>query len=341
MARLVWDRIEDRTYEIGADHAVLYVPDEDNVFKGVVWNGLTRVTKESTRDTESTYFDGVKIHDFIKQTEFKGSLDAIMYPPEFERLEGSYEMKCGIFVGEQPPGIFGLCYRSKIGNASGENAGYKIHVLYNLLATPSEKSYETMGDSPKLMEFSWDLQSIPEAVPNFRHTAEITIDSRKADPLLLIQLEEILYGNDIDEAYLPSMADLVAVIDAWFRLLVTLDDDPNSPTYGQFEVEEKFEGSHITDNGDGTWTIVDADAVFIDEDRYELSSRLCLPPNSRMIIEISEADNGTWTAFTDYDNLIEIDDDPMSETYGMFTISNATVVTQNADLYRITDTLPD
>jgi hypothetical protein len=335
MGRLVWDRIEDRSYEIGADHAVLYVPDENNVFKGVVWNGLTKVTKESTRDTETTYFDGMKIHNYVKQTEFKGSLDAITYPDEFEQLEGSYQMKCGVFVGEQPPGIFGLSYRSKVGNVSGSDVGYKLHVLYNLLATPSSKEYETMGDSPKLMEFSWDLESMPEPVLGFRPTAEITIDSRKADPLLLIQLEEILYGNDIDDAYLPSMDDLVALIDGWFRLLVTVDNN------GKFTVEEKFDGTHIVDHGDGTWTLVDADAIFVDADRYALSTRFCLPPTTPAVIEITDPENGTWTAATDYDSLIIVDEDENSPTYGMFTIYNATVVTQNAELYRITDTLPD
>ena len=341
MARLVWDKLEDRFYEIGADHAVLYVPDENDVFYGVPWNGLTKVSKETTRETESTYFDGVKIQDFIKQTQFKGSMSAVMYPPEFERVEGSYEMKCGVYLGEQPPGLFGLAYRSKIGDVHGDNAGYKLHILYNLHATPTEKSYETMNESPKLMEFSWDLESIPEFAPGFKPTAEITIDSRKTDPLLLLQLENILYGSSDSDAYLPSFIDLFSIIDAWFRLLVTLDDDPDSPTNGLFTVQEQFEGTHISENEDGTWEIVDADAEFVDTDTYVLTTTYCGHSTSLALISISSPGDETWTASTDHDEFFTVDNDPESPTYGMFTIENATLVWSNESGYRITDTFPD
>lgn len=341
MARLVWDRLEDRSYEIGADHAVLYVPDDDNVFRGVPWNGLTKVTKDSTRETVATYFDGAKIHDYIKQTEFKGSMSAIMYPPEFEKLEGSYELRCGVYAGEQPPGIFGLSYRSKLGDNNGDNAGYKIHVLYNLHATPAEKAYETMSDSPKLMEFSWTLESIPEVVPKHRPTAEITIDSSKADPLLLEILENILYGTESTEAYLPSMAELFAIIDGWYRLLVTVDDDPDSPTFGMFWVEERFENTHIVENEDGSWVLNDVDATVVGIGTYELRDTFCLHRETDSIIQILDLGNGAWAALTDYDSLITVDDDPDSPTFGMFTIDNATVIWQNETGYRITDTLPD
>jgi hypothetical protein len=330
MPRLVWNRLEDRSYEIGVDHGVLYVPDENNVFKGVVWNGLTRVTKDSTRDTEATYFDGVKIHNYIKQTEFKGSLDAITYPKEFERLEGSYELKCGITLGEQPPGLFGLAYRSLVADGLGDTSGYKLHVLYNLQATPSDKEYGTMNDSPELMEFSWTLESIPEPVPNFRPTAEITLDSRRVDPLLMMQIEDILYGNDVDDGYLPTMESMLAFIDAWFHLRITLDDDPESPNYGMFTVEERVPGTYIFPGLDDTWELRTVDAI-ISGDSYQLFDILCKAPSANVLIQIDDLGDGQWSATTDYEGLIE-------EVDGEFAINNATLTWNTDTTYRITDT---
>lgn len=337
MPRLVWNRLEDRSYEIGVDHGVLYVPDDDNVLQGVVWNGLTRVTKESTRETDATYFDGMKIHNYIRQTEFKGSLEAITYPEEFERLEGLYELKCGVSVGEQPPGLFGLTYRSLVADASGTRSGYKLHILYNLQATPSEKEYGTMSDSPELMEFSWTLESMPEPIIGYRPTAEITLDSRKVDPLLMVQLETILYGDDETDAYLPSMSWLVDFIDAWFHLRITIDGDPDSPTYGVFTVEERIPGTYVFPGEDDTWELRNVDAI-LDGDSYDLFEILCVPPSYTMLINIQDHDDGTWTASTDQEGLIEVDTDPLSLTYGEFLIRNATLTWSTSILYRITDT---
>lgn len=337
MPRLVWNRLGDRSYEIGVDHGVLYVPDENNVFKGVVWNGLTRVSKDSTRETEATYFDGTKIHNYIKQTEFKGSLDAITYPREFESLEGSQELKCGVTVGEQPPGLFGLVYRSLVSNASGTRSGYKLHILYNLQATPDAKDYGTMNDSPELMEFSWTLESIPEPVPNHRPTAEITLDSRRVDPLLMIQLETILFGDDENDAYLPTMQALVSFIDAWFHLRITLDDNPLSPTYGMFTVEERIPGTYIFPGLDGDWEIRGVDAALY-TGSYDLFEILCKPPTTNELIQIDELNNGMWSATTDHDAYIQVDDDPLSLTFGEFNIQNATLAWDTGTIYRITDT---
>jgi hypothetical protein len=341
MPRLVWSRLEDRSYEIGVDHGVLYVPDADDVFKGVVWNGLTRVTKESTRETEATYFDGMKIHNYIKQTEFKGTLEAITYPTEFERVEGLYDLKCGVSLGEQPPGLFGLVYRSLVADATGTRSGYKLHILYNLQATPDSKEYGTMNDSPELMEFSWTLESMPELVPNHRPTAEITLDSRRVDPLLLVQLEEILFGTDETDAYLPTMQWMVAFIDEWLHLRITLDDDPDSPTYGVFTVEERIPGTYIfPGEEEGTWELRGVDAAF-DGDSYDLFEILCLPPTSGALIRIDDLGDGRWSATTDHEGLIEVDTDPESPTFGEFLIRNATLTWETDNLYRITDTMHD
>lgn len=364
MGRIVWDRLEDRNYEIGVDHGVLYVPDANGVFKGVPWNGLTEVKRANTRETEAVYFDGAKIHSYVKQTEFKGSLSAVTYPDEFDRLEGSHELKCGVFAEEQPPGIFGLCYRSLVGDFRGDESAYKLHVLYNLQATPSDKVYQTMGSSPKIMDFEWDLESIPEPIPNFRHTAEITIDSRKVDPWLLEDLEKILYGNPLNDPYLPPMAELVEFLDGWFRVRVTLQNPDavlGDPDYGIFEIEEApgREGFYIVENSGGAWVLRNANAIIysgpvdfegVEEDEawasdpeawepvwYVLDDTPCGYDNAT--IKITDHGDGFWTAETEYDNVIVVNDDPEDELFGMFVIREATVLWSGPDSYRITDTL--
>lgn len=331
MARIVWDRVEDRSYEVGVDHGVLYIPNESGVLQGVPWNGLTKVTKDSTRDSETTYFDGVKIHNYVKQTEFSGSIDAIMYPAEFEELEGTYELVCGVSVGEQPPGLFSLCYRSQIRNSSGDRVGYRLHILYNLIATPADKNYETLDDSIKLMEFSWTLESIPELIPNFRPTAEVTIDSRKTDPWLLEELEDLLYGSDGNDPYLPSFAELSEQIRSFARLKVEVDAN------GVFTVTERRPGTYISENPDGSWEIRGVDWPIYDTYKYDLVGVGCQMSlnEGQVVISIQDLGNGLWTATTDYPDLISVTED------GVFTINDANVIFDSADQYRIANTTRD
>jgi hypothetical protein len=328
MPQLVWDKPEDRAYEIGVDHGVLYVADANNLFKGVVWNGLTRVSKESTRDTEPTYFDGVKIHNFVKLTEFRGSLSAITYPIEFEELEGASDLRCGVTLGEQPPGLFGLSYRSLTGDASGNRSGYKLHILYNLQAIPDATEYTTTSDSPELMEFTWALESLPEPTPDHRPTAEITLDSRRVDSLLMDQLETILYGGSESDAYLPPMADLLSLINGWWRLQVLYNEST-----GQYTVTERIDGSHMSVDIDGTWVIVDADTELVSEGVYLLNEIYCLPPGSDPFITIAVLPGGAWSATTTRLATITIDTDT-----GVFTIVDATVISEADGRVMITDT---
>lgn len=368
MPSLVWDRLEDRRYEIGVDHGVLYVADENGVQKGVPWNGLTEVKKGKTRETTKTYFDGAKIHNYVQQTEFEGEISAITFPPEFEALEGLVELKCGISIGEQPPGLFGLSYRSTVGDALGEEQGYKLHILFNLYATPADRVYQSIDKSPKLMEFSWDVESVPEPVRNARPTAEIILDSRVVDPWLMEDLENILYGSPESDAYLPSMTDLVQFIDDWYRIKITLLPD------GQFKITEGRDGTYLTVTPSGEWTLKGANALkvkgpgreiwdFILGDDWELTQEdyelwqevwynlgdtIC--QGELPTIKITDNGDGTWTADTDYDNLIFVNEDETMEVegeqvpnpfFGYFMIRNATLIWQSDTAYRITDTLPD
>ena len=64
------------------------------------------------------------------------------------------------------------------------------------MASPSEKSYNTINDSPEAVTFSWELTTTPVNVAGAKPTASITIDSTKVDKQKLAALEEVLYGKD-------------------------------------------------------------------------------------------------------------------------------------------------
>ena len=198
MAKLVWDRTGDRLYETGVKNGVLYIPTSGVYSKGVAWNGLTAVT-ESPSGAEATalYADDIKYLNLMSNEEFGATIEAYTYPDEFAECDGSASLTEGVYIGQQARKTFGLCYRTTLGNdAKGNDYGYKLHIIYGAMASPSEKAYSTINDSPDAITFSWELSTTPVAVANFKPTASLTIDSTKVDPQKLATLEEILYGKD-------------------------------------------------------------------------------------------------------------------------------------------------
>ena len=213
MARLVWDKTGERFYETGVRQGVLY-PMVDGAYpKGVAWNGLTAVT-ESPSGAESTalYADDIKYLNLRSTEEFGATIEAYTYPKEFEECDGSAELAAGVTIGQQPRKSFGLSYRTALGNdVENENHGYKLHLLYGATASPSEKAYATISDSPEAITFSWEVTTVPVNVEGFKPTALLTIDSTKVDPAKLTALEDILYGKAEAEARLP-LPDEIATL---------------------------------------------------------------------------------------------------------------------------------
>ena len=261
MTAIVWDEIGTRTFEVGVDRGVLYPPNTD----GVVWNGLISVNEKTIgNEVTSYYFDGIKYADVAGSGDFAGTIRAYTYPDEFLELEGIVEVGNGLFLANQQPIRFGLSYRTKIGNdVDGDSAGYKIHILYNLTAIPSQKNFQTQSIESSAIEFEWNVTAIPEEVPGFRPTAHIILDTRLMSPLLIADIEATLYGNELNNPELPALSTLTSFIGDWVII-------------------------RITDNGDGTWTatgpddlitmldattfqIIQANAEYLDADTYMIS----------------------------------------------------------------------
>ena len=217
MAKLVWDATGARKYETGVRNGVLYVMDDSGTYpKGVVWNGLTAVT-ESPSGAEATalYADDVKYLNLISAEEFGATVEAYTYPDEFAQCNGEASLVDGVTIGQQPRKTFGMAYRTVVGNdIENESYGYKLHLIYGAVASPSEKAYATINDSPEAITFSWELKTTPVVVEGFKPTASLTIDSTKANPTKLAALEAILFGREEAEARLPLPNEIATLMNA-------------------------------------------------------------------------------------------------------------------------------
>lgn len=213
MAKIVWDKTGERTYETGVDHGVLYPIQTGGVYsKGVAWNGLSAVTESpSGAEPSPIYADNIKYLNLMSAEDFGGTIEAYTSPDEFAECDGSVEIAPGVFAGQQSRKLFGLCYRTILGNDIDSNDhGYKLHLVYNCLASVSEKGYTTVNDSPEAITLSWEFSTTPVEIAmliegkKIKPTAILTFDSTKVDPDKLAKLEEILYGKDPTE---PEGAD--------------------------------------------------------------------------------------------------------------------------------------
>ena len=219
MSKLVWDQTGEHYYETGVKMGVLYPQSTSGTYpKGVAWNGLTAVT-ESPSGAEATplYADDTKYLNLYSAEEFGATIEAYTYPDEFAECDGSAEVATGVTIGQQKRKAFGLCYRTTIGNdTEGNDHGYKIHIIYGAMASPSEKAYATINDSPEAITFSWEVTTTPVSVSGFKPTASVTIDSTKVNEAKLKQLEAILYGDNgsssTADARLPLPDEIVTLI---------------------------------------------------------------------------------------------------------------------------------
>lgn len=260
MATLVWDDVGARIYETGVDRGVLYLPNGI----GVPWNGLISVTEQSSVDSEGLYFDGVKYGSHRALSEFSATLAAYTYPDEFLEFEGVLYSNNGLYLANQPAKRFGLSYRTRVGNdIDGVDAGYKIHILYNLIAEPSERNYQSLSAETEVVDFQWEISAIPSEVPGFRPTAHLILDSRLMSATLLADIENTLYGDNVTDATLPPISTLVSFIGNWVIMRITDNLDGTWTVEGPDEFITMLSGTEFQ--------ITQANAVYLDVNTYNIS----------------------------------------------------------------------
>lgn len=263
MTVLEWDKAGERVYQTGVDKGVLYLKDG----RVVPWNGLTSIDDGTNAELKSYFLDGVKILDHVTPGDFVGKLSAFTYPDEFDEVIGAPQIAPGLTFYEQTPKSFNLSWRTRIGTDLDENSGYKIHLLYNVMAVPDSHTYQSIQENIEAPEFGWALSGVPQigTIDGVRPTAHVSIDSRNAREDLLAQTEGILYGTEFTDPRFPTILEL--------RLI-----------FGEVG------GLFIVDNGDGTWTAIDpsddfvesvtvesftidhADATYLDPDTYTITN---------------------------------------------------------------------
>ena len=215
MAKLVWDQSGQKFFETGISNGVLYVSDgQGGYLNGVAWNGLISVAENpSGAESNPVYADNIKYLNIISAEEFGATIEAYTYPDEFMECDGSAQVVAGVNIGQQARKSFGISYRTRVGNdVAGDNLGYKIHVIYNCQAAPSGKTYSTVNESPEAITFSWEVTTTPVPVEGYRPTATIVFDSTKLDAEKMAAVENALYGSGTAEATLPSIEELLALV---------------------------------------------------------------------------------------------------------------------------------
>ena len=213
MSALVWDQSSERLYETGVDRGVLYPVTNNAYGTGVAWNGLTAVNESpSGAEPSDIYADNIKYLTLRSAETFGATIEAYTYPDEFAECDGSATVATGVTIGQQTRKSFGLCYRTLVGNdTDGQDHGYKLHLIYGCTASPSEKSYQTVNDSPEAITFSWEVSTTPVNVEGHKPTAQLIVDSTKVDKAKLDTLEAQLYGGENAEPKLPTPAEVIAI----------------------------------------------------------------------------------------------------------------------------------
>lgn len=218
MAKIAWDETAKKFFETGVDRCVLYPIDSEggDYPMGYAWNGITGITeKASGGEATDLYADNIKYLAMLSAEKMGLTIEAYTYPDKFAECDGSAELKTGAMLGQQGRKMFGLCYRTLLGNdVDGQELGYKLHLVYGCLASPTEKGYQSVNDSPEAITFSWEVNTTPVPVTNFKPSSYIVVDSTKVTAQLLADLEDALYGTTGTpgtDPYLP-LPDAVATL---------------------------------------------------------------------------------------------------------------------------------
>lgn len=229
MSRITWDSTGDRRVESGINHGVFYPYNSTSkkYTPGVAWNGLTSVSESPDgADAQDLYADNIKYATLRGAENQKGTIKAYTYPDEFMECDGTAKIIAGVYAGQQTRKTFGMSYVTKIGSDTDtEMSGEKLHLVYGMTVSPSDREYSTINDNPDAIEFSWEYETIPvdiatETNPKLKPTAIITIDSSRfeAGSAAMAAYESLLttlYGVDAVPAQgVSGQSGYVAAVEA-------------------------------------------------------------------------------------------------------------------------------
>ena len=220
--KIVWDAVGEHLYETGVDRGVFYEFDTTNKVytNGVAWNGLTAVNESpSGAEPSPLYADNIKYLNLMSAETYGATIEAYTCPDAFMECDGFVSLTNGVIIGQQPRKIFGFSYRTLIGNdTEGTKKGYKIHLVYNCQASPSEKNHSTVNDNPEAATMSWSISTTPVDVKNQSPTATLEIDTTKLTDNQREAIEAVLYGLDAGDNQtattprLPLPAEVATII---------------------------------------------------------------------------------------------------------------------------------
>lgn len=213
MSKLVWDQTGERLYETGVEQVALFKQENGAYPKGVAWNGITALNlTPSGAEPSPLYANNRKYLTLMSVEELGGTIEAYTYPDEWAECDGSKAAAEGVYIGQQPRVPFGLAAKTMIGNDTEQTKhGYKLHLVYGGLASPTEHAHATINDSPEAATMSWEFSTTPVEVKGYESTSYLTIDSTKVDKTKLAELEAIIYGSDDKEASLPLPGEVIAM----------------------------------------------------------------------------------------------------------------------------------
>lgn len=213
MSKLEWDKTGERLYQLGVDHGVVFPMVKGKYSTGAPWNGLTAVNESPDgADPNDIYADNIKYASIRSAENFKYTLEALTYPPEFEQCDGSVEVAKGVSIGQQKRCPFGLSYRTRIGADDDPEKGYIIHLVWNSTASPSDKSHETVNENPDAETFSWECDTTPTQATGYKPTAHMTINSTLIEAAKLKLLEDKIYGTENSESTLPTPDEIIKLL---------------------------------------------------------------------------------------------------------------------------------
>lgn len=239
MARIVWHEIDRPLYETGLDRGVYF----GATGIGAPWNGLVSVSEDSEKTTAPIFIDGQKVRNRSKFGNLSAVVEAYGGPELLSTLVRNF---------------FGMSYRVQT------DKGYKIVILYNVLASPEGKTRSTINSSADLVLSRFAITTINEEIDPYRRSARIIIDSSECAPGLIEAIEDILYGDASADSRLPSVSELMELFDDYATLVVTNHHDGSATITGPDEA--------VYENEDGSWTITWPSVIQIDEVTYEISS---------------------------------------------------------------------